>query len=67
MMINGKQRDKLDYLLHEFKDEYDRIDVDMSFCISMLESIKLEMGNITKKAKSWEELHGISIPKRSDY
>jgi len=61
-MIKNKTRDVIDELMYDFKDEYDRIAVDIPFCINQLKGI-IEILKDEVKGMSWLEAHGITVIK----
>ena len=59
-MIKDKRREKIDSLLHDFNDEYNRICVDHLFCIVTLESIIAELEYSIRECKDVYEAIGIA-------
>lgn len=65
MKLDKKTRGKIDYLLFELKDEYERIDVDVNFCKRISSLIEEIFFQEERKTKNWFELHGIHITRKA--
>ena len=68
MIIPQEYRDRIKHYHYEFKDEYERIDVDVPFCILQLEEMISTYKDFLKNnpPKDWFDYHGIAIA-NNDY
>jgi len=65
-MIKDKRREKIDSLLYDFNEEYNRICVDHVFCIVTLKSMIAELKYSIKECKDEYEAVGIAICKKKN-
>jgi hypothetical protein len=68
MIIPYKYKDRITHYLIEFKDEFERTDVDIPFCELQLEEMLETFKDFKNEnpPKDWYDYHGISIIRRAE-
>ena len=66
MILDHEFKKELKHAYYEYKDEMDRIDVDVVFCYGVLMKMAAKLKNKAKEAKSYFELHGIHVLKKNE-